>query len=470
MMRQSVLPFEVETVAEDRGMTARGGLPLVIEAVKALGVGKSVKKHVRVRRRRRGFSDVEMVTWAICLQASGGECIDDIMVLGADEGLCRLAGQEPPKASTLREYLYAFHDEELIEKAKKEAEARGGVAYIPGENAQLAGLGAVMGELAGKVGRKMGLRKATLDLDATIQESHKKEAQWHYKGGRGYQPSVIYWGEADQILADEYRDGNVPAGMSNLPLIKRGFSLLPSSVEERYFRGDSACYEDVVIKWLAKPKRANGPEGRIGFTISADMTEELRKVCEGVAEGEWKLMEERVDETVWCSEVEFTPGEWPKDAEPLRYLALRIRKRQGELFWWGGDTKYLAVVTNREGEIEELVKWHWEKAGTIELVHDVTKNELGAAVPPCGRFGANAAWYRMSLLTYNVLSAMKTLALPAELGNARPKRLRYQVFTMAGRIVSHAGRMILRVGEKAERLAGLVTARRKLADLAFETA
>ncbi len=39
-------------------------------------------------------------------------------------------------------------------------------------------------------------------------------------------------------------------------------------------------------------------------------------------------------------------------------------------------------------------------------MHDVTKNELGAAVPPCGRFGANAAWYRLSLLTYNVLSAL----------------------------------------------------------------
>ena len=112
-----------------------------------------------------------------------------------------------------------------------------------------------------------------------------------------------------------------------------------------------------------------------------------------------------------------------------------------------------------------LVRWHWEKAGTIELVHDVTKNELGAAVPPCGRFGANAAWYRLSLLTYNVLSAMKSLALPAEFGIARPKRLRHRVFTMAGRIVSHSGRLILRVGERAEQIAGLLNARTKLAAL-----
>jgi hypothetical protein len=38
-----------------------------------------------------------------------------------------------------------------------------------------------------------------------------------------------------------------------------------------------------------------------------------------------------------------TPGDWPKAAKPLRYLALRIRKKQGRLFAAGYDTKYLAV-------------------------------------------------------------------------------------------------------------------------------
>ena len=123
------------------------------------------------------------------------------------------------------------------------------------------------------------------------------------------------------------------------------------------------------------------------------------------------------------------------------------------------------MVTNRDGEIADLVRWHWEKAGTIELLHDVTKNELGAAVPPCGRFGANAAWYRLSLLTHNVLSAMKSLALPPKLSSARPKRLRFTVFTMAARIISHAGRLIVRVGAEAEQAAGLIAARLRLAQL-----
>ena len=234
---------------------------------------------------------------------------------------------------------------------------------------------------------------------------------------------------------------------------------------EYYFRADSACYDERVLKWLANAQRPGGPAGPIGFTISADMTEPLCALCGAVPEAGWTLVEERAEETVMGAEVEFTPGDWPKAAWPLRYLALRIRKKQGRLFAAGYDTKYLAVVTNRQGALAELVRWHWEKAGTIELVHDVTKNELGAAVPPCGRFGANAAWYRLSLLTYNVLSALKSLALPASLSAARPKRLRFAVFTLAGRLLTHAGRLVLRISEEAERLAGLVAARTRLGAL-----
>ena len=113
-----------------------------------------------------------------------------------------------------------------------------------------------------------------------------------------------------------------------------------------------------------------------------------------------------------------------------------------------------------------LLRWHWQKAGTIELVHDITKNELGAAVPPCGRFGATAAWDRLSLLPYNVLSAMKSLAVPPSLSSARPKRLRFTRFTLAGRLITHAGQLVLRVSAAAERLADLIAARHRLALIA----
>jgi hypothetical protein len=47
-------------------------------------------------------------------------------------------------------------------------------------------------------------------------------------------------------------------------------------------------------------------------------------------------------------------------------------------------------------------------------VHDVIKNELAGGVMPWGRFGDNAAWLRLAVLTHNALIALKRLALPPE--------------------------------------------------------
>ena len=462
-MSHGLLPYTVEVVPDAAGLTSRAGLPLVLETMRALGLPRVIREHVHIRARQSGYTEVEKLEALILLLAAGGDCLDDIAVLQADGGLGRLVERQLPSADTLRHFLYAFHDEELI-LAAQAARPAGQVAYIPAENVALQGLARVNTALVHQMAAQGKSTTATLDHDATIQESHKREARPHYKGGRGYQPTAVYWGEQDLVVADEYRDGNVGAGMETLPLIQRAFASLPASVNTFCFRADTACYNEPTLKWLADPARPGGPVGPIGFTIGADMTKDLHAVCAAVPAARWALFEDRPDETVHCTDVEFTPGTWKKDAQPLRYLALRIRKKQGQLFASGADTKYLAVVSNRWAlPPAALLRWHWQKAGTIELVHDITKNELGAAVPPCGRFGANAAWYRLSLLTYNVLSALKSLALPPALSTARPKRLRFTLFTLAGRLVTHARQLVLRVSEAAERLAGLIAARRRLA-------
>jgi hypothetical protein len=465
-MSQALLPYAVEVVEGADTVTGRAGLPLVLETLRALGLEPVIREQVRVRERQSGYSEVEKVEALILLLAAGGTCLDDIRVLQADGGLRRLLGRRLPSADRLRHFLYACHDDQLIAQAQAQRPPDR-VASIPAENAALQGLGRVNTALVHRVAAQGRSTTATLDHDATIQESHKREALPHYQGGRGYQPTAVYWVEQDLVVADEYRDGNVGAGMETLPLICRAFASLPPTVTTLYFRADTACYDDRTLKWLQDPERPGGPRGPIGFTVGADLTKDLHTVCAAVSEAAWQLFEDRPAETVHCTEVEFTPGDWPKMAQPLRYVALRIRKKQGQLFATRAETKYLAVVSNRwDVPAPALLRWHWEKAGTIELVHDVTKNELGAAVPPCGRFGANAAWYRLSLLTYNVLSALKSLALPPALSAARPKRLRFAVFTLAGRIVSHAGRVWLRLSAAAERLAGLIAARQRLALLA----
>ena len=203
------------------------------------------------------------------------------------------------------------------------------------------------------------------------------------------------------------------------------------------------------MNWLRDEQRAGGPRGRIGFAISARMSEPLHAAIQALPETAWEPYgASHPAEIRECADVPFVPGEKTekKDLQPLRYVAIRIRKKQGELFEDGSAVRHFAVLSNRwELKPARLIEWHREKAGTIEFVHDVIKNDLGGGVLPSKYFGANAAWLRLAVIAHNVLQALKRLALPAELLTARPKRLRFLLFNMPGRLVHHARRLILRV-------------------------
>ena len=146
----------------------------------------------------------------------GGECLEDFEQLRQDAVLAELIGHGFPSPEAARQFLYAFHDEEKIREAQWRREP-GEIAYIPEENAPLAGLGLVNRDLVQRLGRRCPEQRiATVDQDATIIESRKQEALRTYKGERGYQPMLAVWAEMDVVLADEFRDGNVPAMMAPL--------------------------------------------------------------------------------------------------------------------------------------------------------------------------------------------------------------------------------------------------------------
>jgi len=337
-MSQGILPYTVDAGPAADTLTARAGLPLVGEMLRALGLDRVSAEQVRVRERQSGYTETEKIEALVLLLAAGGTCLDDIRGLQADAGLTRLLGGSLPGADTLRHCLYAGHDDALLAAAHA-ARPPGTVASIPAETGPLQGLARVNTALVHGVAAQGQGTHATLDHDATVIESHKREALAHYQGGRGDQPAAVYWVEQDLVVADEYRDGNVPAGMANLPLIRRAFASLPPPVTTSFFRADSACYDERILQWLADPQRPDGPRGPIGFTISADMTEALQKACRAVPAATGARLEDRCEETGDWTEVALTPGDWPKSAWPLRYLALRIRKKQGHLFAGGFDTK-----------------------------------------------------------------------------------------------------------------------------------
>jgi hypothetical protein len=443
--RQGILPFVIER-GEREDVTARAGLPLVVETMRALGVDALAQAELPEPKRRRGFTPAQKLEALVTLLAAGGDRVEDIRILGEDQGLERLLGGPFPSPDALLDFLGQFHDPACWVERPPDKKA-----WVPPESVGLRALETINREVVAR-GAARTTTRATIDHDGTIIEAHKREATVAYEGTRGYQPLVAVWAEEQLIVADEFRDGNVAGGEDPLSSVQRAMGNLPPWVQERYFRGDSASYYTPLLKYLVA-------EG-IGFTISADMTRELRACCLAVPADGWIPLEERSSERVDLAEVEFTPGDWPKAAEPLRYVAVRFTPRQDDLFE-PMSPKYLAVVSNRDSAMPpaDLLRWHWEKAGTIEHVHRVMKDELGAGVMPSGRFGANAAWFRINALTFNVLTVLKRRALPERLRDARPKRLRFEWFTLPGKLTVHHSRLSVRTSAGEERLREVVAAR-----------
>ncbi len=419
-------------------VTAHAGVALLVETARRSGVIAAVERALPAKKNPKGLTQGQMVESFVLLSALGGECPDDLQKLRQDQGLAVLVGYELPAPSTARGWLELCHDEEALAERPKQG------SFIPRESSRLAGLReSVRQSVRAYVAATKPTRQVTLDVDAHLVESSKQEALATYEGFRGYQPLLVTWAETELILADQFRDGNVPAGVGIQALVDEAYDALPRHPEGWVVRvrSDSAAYDQRVLDhWDRRGWK---------FAVSADLSQQLRQAINELKLEEWHDWQTEKDGTVreWA-EVAYVPDRRveKKGLEPYRYLAIRLRSPQGVLFSDGTDVKLFAVVSN-DWQLggQELLEWQRGKAGTVEQSHRVVKDELAAGVYPSGKFGANAAWLRLQVLTANLLVLLKATALDEEYRHARPKRLRFAIFNHVGKVVHHARQMLMRV-------------------------
>ena len=217
-MKQGVLPFQYEQEKRSTGMTALSGLIIYLELLHASGLKSSIEHHVGLREYGQGWTDSQIVNSLILLNLAGGESVVDLDILEKDAGFCRVVREVEtwgmgrrerraleerwrmerrrslPSESAVFRYLEMFHD--AGEEARREAHR----AFIPSPNEALRGLHQVNADLLGFVQSRSPQREATLDMDATLVETHKQEALYSYKKYRAYQPLTTPYGATGQAL------------------------------------------------------------------------------------------------------------------------------------------------------------------------------------------------------------------------------------------------------------------------------
>ena len=504
-MAQGILPFQYQEEPGVGAMTALGGLPLYLELIHATGLRHSIQRHVGVQG-SQGWTDSQVILSLILLNLAGGEAVDDLGILEKDSGFCAVLRQAEahglsrkerreqqrrwhkarqrsvPSPSAVFRYLTRFHDagEEEVREAEDAPKA-----FIPTPTAALGGLGLVNRDLVAWIQRWAPQETATLDQDATLVETQKREARFSYQGYKAYQPLQTYWAEQAVLVHSEFRDGNVPAGHQQLRCLRQTLDGLPQGVAQVMLRSDTAGYQHDLLQYCAEGKDQRF--GVIEFAVGVDVTPQFRQAVAEVAPEEWRPLERAPDQGEGIStgqewaEVCFVPEGLArkKDGPDYRFVAVREALRQPALpgmeeqlpfptveFASLGRHKVTGVVTNRDLPGEELVWWYRQRCGKSEEVHGVLKEDLAGGQLPSGLFGANAAWWGIALLAFNLHAALQRLVLGGRWACRRLKAIRFHLLAVPGRLVSHARQWLLRLASGHPAYGLLAAARQRVLALA----
>jgi len=410
--REGLLPFRIEQ--SDEPLIARGGLILPYEMAKALKLPKVIDLELPPPGSGHSYRPSRFVMPLLLMLHGGGKQLEDMREIRGEVSLREILEiRELPACCTVGDWLRRMG---LNEKG-------------------LPGLGKVDNHLNREVLKRDSRTEYTLDTDATIIEAGKVEAQWTYKKEKGYQPLLGFLFELGLVIGDEFREGNVPAGARALEFLKYCQSMMPPGKRIRYYRSDSAAYQARVINHCF--------DCHMLFTITADQDTAVRQAIRTIKENEWQRHEKD-------REIAETVHTMNETKQAFRLIVQRWPKLQGDLF----DPEpycYHAIATNREEGAKEVVALHNQR-GQVENFIKELKDGFGMNAMPCGETHANAVFFRIGVIAYNLFQAMKLLALPIWWRNTTIATARWKLYQVAARVVHHAHQIIMKLAVPIEKI------------------
>jgi hypothetical protein len=385
---------------------------VVEELARAVGLWEEVDGALEGPKSGRGYQPHEFVRGLIWMLHAGGRRLEDLRELrGEQEVLGALGLEALPDAGTAGDWL------------RRQGEK--GAAALEQISRKLIVPCLVPGE------------EVTLDVDATEIEAEKQDAQWTYHHVQGYMPLVGY---VDGVcVGHEFREGNESPGAGILEFARHCEAALPTG-KKVYFRSDSAAYQAAVINHYSQPGRS--------FSITADLDVAVKREIRNLSEAAWQAYR-TADGLATDREIAETVHSMNGTEQAFRLIVLRWPNPQPNLF--AADRYgYHAVATNRQ-EAASVVIWKHNQRGESENWHKELKVGFGMEQMPCGQFEANAVYFAIGVLAYNLAQLLKRQVLPAAYRTATVATLRWKVYRLAGKLVRHARGWMLQIKADLEK-------------------
>jgi len=438
MIRQTLFGFKLEKTEEE--LTAQGGLSLLAEYNHGMGLKKLVDRYLPVAGSNRGYAPSVFADTLVLMLQCGGRSLEDTRELNRESSLLRLLGREEiPDPDTLGDWLRRMGDP-----------ATGGKG--------LAGLGLARDEINRRILRRDGIEAYTLDVDATFVAGEKRDAHWSYLKEKGYMPMLGFLFESGICLHEEFREGNEAPAAGQLAFYLECKKRVTGGKRIGSYRADSASYQSELINALENDK--------VNWAITARQDATVKTIIKDIPEATWYEPERG------CGfEVAETVHTMNGTKTSFRLLVKREVRRQGELFEGASGYFYHAVASNWSEEkknTHDVLAWHNQR-GQAENFNKELKSGFGMEHMPCGQTWANAVWFRIGVIAYNLFIGFKRLACPESWGRHTIATFRWRVIQIAGRIIRHAGRVVLQLAVSAEKLDFMRHIRKKSFELSLAT-
>ena len=421
MIQQTIFRFKIKTTKER--LTAYGGLALMAEFNHGIGLRELTDRYLPGPGSNRGFDPSEIVDTVVLMLQGGGRSLEDLRELRNEEGLMKLIGRdEIPEPDTVGDWLRRMGDPKAGQLG-------------------LEGLDRVRDKINERVLKRDGIEQYTLDADATEITGEKADALFTYNGNKGYMPMLGFLYESPVCLLDEFRQGNVAPAFGQKEFYLQCKQRMPRGKKIGSYRGDSASYQVGLFNQLE--------EDGVKYAITADQDKAVKSAIALISDGDWeepvKGCGYELAETVHCMN---------ETKKAFRLVVKRERWRQRELFEKEGQYFYHAVATDwleEEKDTEGVLKWHNQR-GQAENFNKEIKIGFGMERMPCGQTYANAVFFRIGVIAYNLFIGFKRLLCPESWARHTIATFRWKMVQVAGRIVKHAGEVVLKLMIDLEKL------------------